>query len=120
LNAAYGKGQRFLELAAIAAFAVLSAWSVWRLLQATQPSFALVVLLALPAGWLACDLLSGLAHWAFDTFGSAATPVIGPSFIRPFRAHHADPEAMTRHDFVETHGASCFAALPLLASSKYP
>ena len=69
-------------------------------------------------GWLAADLLSGLAHWAFDSFGSASTPIIGKSFIRPFRAHHADPEEMTRHDFVETHGSSCLAALPLLAGAS--
>jgi ubiquitin-conjugating enzyme E2 variant len=118
LNAAYAKAQRFLELASIAAFAVLSAWSLWRLLQATQLSSAPVVLLAAPAGWLASDLLSGLTHWMFDSFGSASTPLIGPSFFRPFRAHHADPEAMTRHDFVETHGSSCFAALPLLAAAS--
>jgi len=75
------------------------------------------MLLAVPFGWLASDFLSGLVHWAFDSLGNASTPVIGRSFIRPFRAHHAEPEEMTRHDFVETHGSSCFAALPLLAGA---
>ena len=110
----YGVGHRVLELASIAAFVFLAACSFWRLAQASGFYLAAVVLLALPAGWLALDLLSGIAHWAFDSFGSASTPLIGPSFIHPFRAHHADPAKMTRHDFVETHGASCFAALPLL------
>jgi Lipid desaturase domain len=105
--------QRLLEYASIGAFALLAAWSAWRLADAA----AWVVLLAVPAGWLASDLLSGLLHWACDSFGSARTPLVGEAFIRPFREHHADPEEMTRHDFVETHGASCFAALPLLAAA---
>ena len=74
-----------------------------------------MLLVAAPFGWLATDLLSGLLHWAFDSWGSANTPVIGNAFIRPFREHHINPQAMARHDFVETHGASCLAALPFLA-----
>jgi plasmanylethanolamine desaturase len=110
----YGRGQRLLELGSIALFALLAAWNL-RDLAAACAFVALAV--ALPAGWLAADLLSGLLHWACDSFGSAATPLVGPAFIRPFRAHHADPGAMTRHDFVATHGASCFAALPFLAAA---
>jgi len=118
MSAAYGRSQRVLELASIALFVLLTGWSLWRLLDATQPHFPAVALVAVPAGWLAADLLSGLAHWAFDSFGSARTPIIGNAFIRPFRAHHADPEEMTRHDFVETHGASCLASLPFLAAAS--
>src|SRR5258706_3544360 len=66
------------------------------------------------AGWLLADLLSGLAHWAGDSFGSERTPVLGPALIRPFREHHTDPRAMTRHDFVEVNGASCLGCLPFL------
>ena len=115
MNASYGIGQRLLELASIALFVLLAAWNAWQLCSAAGCAVVAVVLVAAPAGWLAADLLSGLAHWVLDSFGSVHTPVIGPSFIRPFREHHADPEAMTRHDFVETHGASCFAAVPVLA-----
>jgi len=117
MNPGYGTGQRLLELASIAAFAFLSGWALFRLAMASGPYFPVLVLGAGPAGWLASDLLSGIAHWAFDSFGSCSTPLLGPSFIQPFRAHHADPEEMTRHDFVETHGASCFAALPLLVAA---
>jgi ubiquitin-conjugating enzyme E2 variant len=101
---------RALELAAIALFALLAAWNLARL-------DALAALLALPLAWLLADLLGGLVHWACDSFGSVRTPLIGRAFIGPFRAHHADPEGMTRHDFVETHGASCLAALPLLGAA---
>lgn len=118
MNAAYGKGQRLLELVAIALFALLAGWNLWRLPVSAGYGFPLILAVAAPAGWLASDLLSGLAHWAFDSFGSVHTPLIGRAFIRPFREHHAEPEGMTRHDFVETHGASCLAAVPLLAAAS--
>ena len=66
------------------------------------------------AGWLLADLLSGLAHWAGDTFGSVHTPVLGRALIRPFGEHHADPRGMTRHGFIEVNGASCLGCLPIL------
>jgi len=106
---------RRLEYTSIAFFAVLAALGLWRLIDASGIWFLAVALTAVPLGWIASDLLSGFLHYSFDTLGSVETPVIGRAFIRPFREHHADPQAMTRHDFVETHGASCLAALPLLA-----
>jgi ubiquitin-conjugating enzyme E2 variant len=104
--------QRLLEVAAIALFALLAARGLARL----EP---LAALAALPLAWVAADLLGGLVHWACDSFGSVRTPLLGRAFIAPFRAHHADPEGMTRHDFVETHGASCLAALPLFAAAGF-
>jgi ubiquitin-conjugating enzyme E2 variant len=60
------------------------------------------------AGWALADLASGLVHWAGDRLA-----------IRPFREHHDDPRAMTRHDFIETNGASCLGCLPLLAAGAF-
>ena len=118
MNGAYTRGQRLHEYAAIGLFALLAGWSFWRIAIAAEGSLFPVLLVAAPLGWLATDLLSGLLHWAFDSWGSANTPVVGNAFIRPFREHHVDPQAMARHDFVETHGASCLAALPLLAATS--
>lgn len=106
---------RWIEYLSIALFAALASFGLWRLVEASGLGFFAVALVAVPLGWIASDLLSGLLHFAFDTLGSVDTPLVGRAFIRPFREHHAEPEAMTRHDFVETHGASCLAALPVLA-----
>jgi hypothetical protein len=109
----YGRTQRFLELAGFSLFVALVLLNV-REMQINAMSLVFLVI-----AWIVADLLSGVAHWAFDRFGSVRTPVLGPAFIRPFREHHADPAAMTRHDFVETNGASCLACVPLLGVALY-
>lgn len=106
----YPRSQRCLEIAAIAAFAPLAAWNLVRLSDGAGAMIAATLL-----AWLATDLLSGLVHWALDRFGNVDTPLIGRGFIRPFREHHANARAMTRHDFAETNGSSALGALPLLA-----
>jgi len=115
----YGAGQRTLEWAGIGLFVPLACWSAWRLQEATGAYFALVALAAALCAWAASDLLSGLVHWGFDTYGSVHTPFIGPVFIRPFREHHFDPLAITRHDFVETNGSNCLACSPLLVAASW-
>jgi plasmanylethanolamine desaturase len=71
-----------------------------------------------PGGWavlaltgviayVASDVLSGIVHWAGDTIGHERVWFLGPHFIRPFREHHSDQKAITRHDFVETNGNTC-------------
>jgi ubiquitin-conjugating enzyme E2 variant len=111
----YRYGYRLVDCCAIVLFTVLALWSLFRLIAAADsgPWLALAAL----SGWLAADLLSGLVHWAFDTWGSVHTPLLGKRFIRPFREHHWDPAAMSRHDFVETSGSSCLAALPVLSAT---
>ena len=66
---------------------------------------------------LLADFGSGLVHWACDTWGSEAWPLVGRSLIGPFREHHLDPKAITRHDFLETNGANAFAVLPFFATA---
>jgi hypothetical protein len=110
----YPTDQRLLETAAITAFAGFSAVGFYRL--AVHPAVpGWMIPGAALAGWAAADLFSGLVHWAFDAFGSVRTPVLGPRFVRPFREHHVDASRIAEHDFVETNGASCIAALPAVA-----
>ena len=76
-----------------------------------------LLVLAVAGAALLADFLSDLAHWVFDTWGDTDVPVIGNGIIRGFREHHADPLAITRHDFVEANGATALATIPLLALS---
>lgn len=63
---------------------------------------------------VAADFMSGLAHWLFDSYGNENTPILGKNFIHPFREHHSDSKAITRHDFIETNGNSAIALLLII------
>ena len=64
--------------------------------------------------YLGADFISGFVHFMGDSFGGNDTPVVGQSFIKPFRDHHVDPKGITRHDFIETNGNNCIVSVPAL------
>lgn len=78
-----------------------------------------LVPLALPGcalALLAADFASGFVHWACDRHFDERAPILGPLVVRTFREHHADPQALVRHGFVELNGDSALALLPFLAA----
>jgi plasmanylethanolamine desaturase len=107
------KAIRALDWTSLLSYAALAVWLALRLAPLV-PERPWVVLTAALLGYLAADLVSGLVHWAADTWGSPDLPVIGPAVLGPFREHHRDPLAITRHDFVETNGNNCLVSLPVL------
>ncbi|CAN5387705.1 hypothetical protein BH23ACI1_BH23ACI1_17710 [soil metagenome] len=113
-SSSYSPVHRVVEISAVAAVAVLSLFLLVRLCLAMQSSHLWLVGVAAVTGYVAADLISGLVHWICDTWGSPRTPVIGRSFIAPFREHHHDPESITRHDFIETNGNTAVAIGPVL------
>jgi ubiquitin-conjugating enzyme E2 variant len=101
----------WLEYAAAAACVALAAPVVRTLF--TSGNWLVCGAAAL-AGYLLADLVSGLVHWFGDTFFEEDTPVWGTLFVGPFREHHRDPLAMTRHSFGELNGSNCLGVAPLL------
>jgi ubiquitin-conjugating enzyme E2 variant len=65
------------------------------------------------AGYLLADAISGLTHWFADSKFNESTAVIGKVLIQPFRHHHRDPLALTRHGLLELCGNSALCSLPL-------
>ncbi len=114
LEAGYSRVHRAYELGGILLTSSTLMWLCVRTVHAPSLS-GWWVPLAVLIGMLFADLTSGVAHWAFDTWGNVDTPVVGRLAIRTFRHHHVDQKAITRHDFVETNGHNF--ALALLPAS---
>src|SRR5689334_6658220 len=93
---------RVLDWTSILSYAALACWLAVEMVPGTFER-PWLVLTAVLLGYLAADLVSGLVHWAADTWGSTDLPVIGPAVLAPFREHHRDQLAITRHGFVETN-----------------
>lgn len=103
-----------IETISVALFFVLCALAVFRLLTIMQVGQGVWIALAFLVGYVMSDFVSGFVHWLFDTWGSPSTPVVGATFITPFRVHHSDPKDITRHGFIATNGHNCLASVPVL------
>src|SRR5262245_10825667 len=101
-----------IAVATVAAGLVVLTGRLWADLRSAADVVA--VTLALAAGYVMADLLTGFVHWFCDTFFEETTPVLGPALIRSFREHHRDPLLMTRHGFLELTGSSFRGLAPLL------
>src|SRR5690348_8670716 len=111
---------RQLEAVGIGAMFALSGGLVARIALVAGGGLAKwVIVAAALLGYVLADFVSGLVHWLADRFGSPETPLLGAAFVRPFREHHVDPEAITRHDFIETNGNNCLVAVPQLAVTLF-
>lgn len=110
LAAGYHSWYRYVEIFGIVAFAVLIALIVRRTWLYSEGRGFLIAS-AVMSGYIMADFISGFVHWLADTWGATNLKVIGPALIRPFREHHVDAKAITRHDFVETNGNNCLISL---------
>jgi hypothetical protein len=110
LAAGYSRQFRWVEICAILTF---FGFMIALLLKLWSPAWRApwLVLTAVLLGYITADFISGFVHWLADTWGSADMPILGKAFIRPFREHHVDQEAITHHDFVETNGNNCLVSL---------
>lgn len=108
---------RILDSVSVSAYAVLSGWLGFRIMQswslAGSPALLFYCALVLLLSYLIADLLSGVVHFLADNFGNADTPILGPALIHPFREHHDDPAEITRHGFLETNGNNCLVCIPV-------
>ena len=105
------------EYAGVAAFFALCIVLSAKVVEAVRLGSWVWVAVAAVTGFIFADFVSGLVHWTFDTWGSSDTPVVGKTFIVPFRIHHSDPLDITRHGFIATNGHNCLAAVPVLAGA---
>jgi ubiquitin-conjugating enzyme E2 variant len=64
---------------------------------------------------LAVDFVSGLVHWAEDTFGRETTPVLGRWIVAPNVRHHLEPAAFVEQGWLASSWDLALAAVVLVA-----
>jgi len=75
------------------------------------------VILEVLAGVLAVDFVSGLVHWAEDTFWTETTPVVGRWIVAPNVLHHHDGAAFVAKGWLASSWDLILAAALVVALS---
>ncbi|KAG8567467.1 hypothetical protein GDO81_013642 [Engystomops pustulosus] len=115
----YSPGKRLQEWVSVILCFLLMSFNFCYLVRYFSLEHTVSIVLSVVAGIITADFASGLVHWGADTWGSVELPIVGKAFIRPFREHHIDPTAITRHDFIETNGDNCMLTIIPLGCMAY-
>ena len=99
------------EAVCVLSVAALAAIHLWRFV-ATPIAFTWLIPTAVIAAWMAADFVTGVVHWAADTWGEETTPFWGPRFLRPFRVHHITPRSFLECGFFDTNGDTAMLCIP--------
>ncbi|MFN0053800.1 MAG: fatty acid desaturase family protein [Planctomycetales bacterium] len=113
----FSVGRRAFSVLSIATAVGLLAGNIFRLCS-TGKLFAWWAPLAVVGGMSAADFLSGIVHWAADTWGSESMPLLGRRLLHPFRVHHVNPDDFLRRRFVDTNGDVAFLVVPILVAAR--
>jgi ubiquitin-conjugating enzyme E2 variant len=105
--------KQLLEVCSVIVFTCLMAVALYKAwtrvdLRANAGIFAAAFFLSM----VVADFISGFVHWLADTWGTVEIPILGPTLIKNFREHHADPKALTRKGLIETNGDNCMILFP--------
>jgi len=115
-----GPVHSFLEHTSLLIFPIVFSLNLhWAGLRLYELELLWLVALAVPLGIVGGDFISGIVHWAADTYGSEEMRIIGPSLVKPFRLHHIYPRDICTHGLVETTGNVCILAVPVLSVCLY-
>lgn len=101
---------RHLEISAVIAAPILMIW----VLVIASAGLDLASVFAAIVGYAAADFLCGAIHWYCDEVADVSWRWIGHAFIRPFRDHHAHPDAITKHDVFELCGNNAIVSTVFL------
>ena len=75
-------------------------------------------LIELVAVWLLADFVSGLVHWAEDSYGRETTPVIGRWLVRPNLLHHRNATAFVVNSWLASSWDLAATGAAVLAAAS--